>query len=327
MRTKITKRFYKKIWKKVNEFWEEAYPPELDVKQRFEEKKLKSKLEKEELEKEYSQEDIDELMKNTPEWKRSKLVFVKKLEAEKDKESGLEKLGRLLKNNIFRKNEKSSEEMKELEKDPDFQEMQKELDSFREGMDNLKESVKQGVERNVVVKKSREAVEKVKSNLNNDLATFMKEHYKDFDLEIFEKEIAYLFEDCYNSYLNHEIEPIEDLCVAEALGFFKTLIEKQKQGKSHYRYKSIFSVHPPILESSALVSKTPLFVFSIRFYELNCLVSDLDPDNVIEGTHNKKILNDFLIYVMPHPEPDPEKTGHIWSFIKIIERNKVKLLL
>lgn len=35
----------------------------------------------------------------------------------------------------------------------------------------------------------------------------------------------------------------------------------------------------------------------------------------------------MLIYVVPHPEPDIEKSGHKWAIINIIERNKVKLLI
>ena len=36
---------------------------------------------------------------------------------------------------------------------------------------------------------------------------------------------------------------------------------------------------------------------------------------------------DYLLYVIPHPEPNMEKTGHPWAFIKIFERNKVRLLV
>ena len=54
-------------------------------------------------------------------------------------------------------------------------------------------------------------------------------HFRDtgrpFDTEEFEKEIQYIFEQVYSSYLNHELELIEQVCFGEALGYFKSLIE------------------------------------------------------------------------------------------------------
>lgn len=48
----------------------------------------------------------------------------------------------------------------------------------------------------------------------------------------------------------------------------------------------------------------PLFVFSIKFYELYCLVNELDNSQIIEGDEYKKLLNEILLYVCLHPEPD-----------------------
>ena len=73
--------------------------------------------------------------------------------------------------------------------------------------------------------------------------------------------------------------------------------------------------------------KTPLFAFSIKFHELYCLVDKNDPSKVIEGDENRKVLTDIILHVIPHPEPEIEKSGHQWAIINIIQRNRVKLLL
>ena len=38
-------------------------------------------------------------------------------------------------------------------------------------------------------------------------------------------------------------------------------------------------------------------------------------------------MKDYLLYVMENPEGDISKTGYIWCFIKIFERNKVNFLI
>jgi hypothetical protein len=64
----------------------------------------------------------------------------------------------------------------------------------------------------------------------------MKEKYPDFDLVEFELEIQYIFEQLYRSILRHEIEPIESVCLGEALGHAKSIIESQKLKKAHPKF-------------------------------------------------------------------------------------------
>ena len=46
-----------------------------------------------------------------------------------------------------------------------------------------------------------------------------------FDLEEFELEIKFIFEQLYRANLRHDLTPIEPVCLGEALGFFKSIIE------------------------------------------------------------------------------------------------------
>lgn len=84
----------------------------------------------------------------------------------------------------------------------------------------------------------------------------------------------------------------------------------------------------PTLENAIMIKNDePLFVLSIKFYELYCLIDQQNDTHIIEGDEYKKILNEFLLYVCLHPEPNIEQNGHEYVFIKIQEKNKIKLLL
>ncbi len=74
----------------------------------------------------------------------------------------------------------------------------------------------------------------------------------------------------------------------------------------------------PSLENAIIVRDSePLFVLSIKFHELYCLVDKNDESKTIEGDQYKKILNDMLLYVCLNPEPDIEQNGHEYVFIKL----------
>jgi hypothetical protein len=84
----------------------------------------------------------------------------------------------------------------------------------------------------------------------------------------------------------------------------------------------------PVIESSLVANnKEPLFVLSLRFHEIFCLIDNKDPELIIEGDQYRKVLNEIILYVMLHPQPELEVTGHPWAIVKIVEKNRVKLLL
>lgn len=58
----------------------------------------------------------------------------------------------------------------------------------------IKETLKDGMDESLVIKKSRELKEKIKERVNNEVLTFMKQKDPNFDLEEFELEIKYIFE-------------------------------------------------------------------------------------------------------------------------------------
>ena len=76
-----------------------------------------------------------------------------------------------------------------------------------------------------------------------------------------------------------------------------------------------------------MVNGIPLFTFTVRFYSINCLVDKDDPSVVVDGNEFSKTLNDYILHVTYDEMADLEEKGHNWTFIRIFEMNKVKVLL
>lgn len=51
--------------------------------------------------------------------------------------------------------------------------------------------------------------------------SFMKEEDPTFDIENFEKQLQYIFETVYNSYLSHDLDNISLHCISEGLSYFR----------------------------------------------------------------------------------------------------------
>ena len=97
-------------------------------------------------------------------------------------------------------------------------------------------------------------------------------------------EMKFIFEQLYRSALRHDLEPIEPVCLGEALGYFKSIIESQKLKNSVPKFKEIFNLTHPQLESAILANrKEPLFVVSLKFHEIFCLVDKNDEEVIVEG--------------------------------------------
>lgn len=89
----------------------------------------------------------------------------------------------------------------------------------------IKDVMRDNMDESIVMQKGREIKEKIKERVNNDVLTFMKTRDPDFDLVEFELEIKEIFEEVYRSFLKHDLGLIEQVCLGEALGHFKAVIE------------------------------------------------------------------------------------------------------
>jgi hypothetical protein len=54
--------------------------------------------------------------------------------------------------------------------------------------------------------------------------------------------MKFIFEELYRASLKHDLEPIEPVCLGEALGYFKSIIESQKLKNGEPKFKEIFNL-------------------------------------------------------------------------------------
>lgn len=73
----------------------------------------------------------------------------------------------------------------------------------------------------MVLNATVKTVEKIKEKLNADAIEEMRKRDPEFDIDIFEREVQYIFEEVYSAFLKHDIKFIEKVCGAEALAHFR----------------------------------------------------------------------------------------------------------
>ena len=49
----------------------------------------------------------------------------------------------------------------------------------------------------------------------------MRENFPDFNIEVFENEIGFIFEQNFNAYLNHDMKLLKKLAFQKPMDFFK----------------------------------------------------------------------------------------------------------
>lgn len=298
------------IWKTVQSYWKEAFPDEVDIEAKLQQRREIAQKQRELEEKILEGKIIAD--EHIPEWKRGALVKVETQNIEEEDEEDI--VGKL-KDSLFG-DKKGHDEL------GFFEEEITEMQSYHE---NLKENIvnRFSYTDNLVLNKVKYVYDKVKVKLNSDVYIEMRRRYPDFDIEIFEEELKYTFVEMYNRYLKHDLEYIQKVCGADAYATFSSLIQSQKKQSLVHKYTDILNVADFRIDSGMLTeNKTPLFVCTIKLYEIECLVDKNDPDKVVEGNLGWPTYRDFGIFVIPHPKPDIESVGHEWVIIRAEDRAK-----
>lgn len=305
------------VWNSIKSAWFEAFPQEVKVSEILEQRKKKVKLQRKIFSTEWTPEQLSEFEANIPEWKKGAIVFLRHLQTETINSP---KRKSAIKNYIREKYKENA----------DMIELLDELEGVKTSVNIMKGNLQQKIlySNNLIVNTSLNVITKVKEKLNSDAIAEMKKRDPEFDFDLFEKEIRFIFEEMYHEYLKHNIKFLEKICVGEALGHFRQMILEHETKFGVPKYTDILNVSFPILEGSFLnENTTPVFCFSLNFQEISCLVDPKNPDVILDGDESRMSMCDYVLYVTPHPDPDVETVGHGWVFFKIVQRNKVKQLI
>ena len=305
------------IWSSLKSAWEEAFPPEIDIQKRKQAIIEKIKEQKSILNKVYNQEELDLFEARIPLWKKNAIQFVRVVE---DISLNKQKSKKVL-NDYLRKRYANN---------ADFIQLLDELGGLQSSKEIMKDNLKQKIlySNSEVINASIKIMTKINQKLNVDALVEMKKRNPNFDPDIFEKEIRYIFEEMYHEFLMHNMKYLEKICVGEALGHFRELISEHKAKFGVPKYTDILNVSYPLLQQSFVTEdKIPIFCFSINFQEISCLIDPKNPETILDGDEQRMTSLDYAFYVMPHPNPDIESTGHEWLFFKIVQTNKVRQLV
>ena len=301
------------IWKKVQTYWKEAFPEEISIETKIQKRREEAKRQRE-LSEKIAKGDIV-IDEHIPDWKKGALVRIYRAQDEEDNlDYEFEQLNRY-----------RGYASKEEEARPSYHI----LGTGISAISSMKEAAKKKVESqvaftdNAVLIKAKDLLDKVKDKVSTDLHAEMKERYPDFDPEIFEKELKYIFIDMYNSYLRHDLDHLQKVCGADAYSKFGGLIHSQIKKNLVHRYQEILNVADFKIDRGILnEGTTPLFICTAKMYEIECLVDKDEPEKMVEGNLNWPAYRDFVLFIIPHPKPDIETVGHEWVIIKAEDRSK-----
>lgn len=305
----------RQIWQKVKAAWFEAFPQEVDVASLQKRRKETAKLKKTISTLDLSAEQLDALEQEIPEWKRGAVTFLRFLE-QPVSETRRHSVSRYIRDRY--------------KDNPDMLALLDEMEGIKDSVQVMQDNFKQRLlySDSVIVKTSMTAISKMREKLNADAVAEMKRRNPDFDFDTFEKEVRFMFEEIYHEFLRHNAKYLEKVCAGEALGHFRGMINEHQAKFGKPKYTDILNVSFPVLEASFITEdKVPIFAFSMNFQEIYCLVDPKDPESVLDGDERRMVMCDYVVYVMPHPNPDLEAVGHEWLFFNVVQRNKVKQLI
>ena len=314
LQSKLPTRY---IFESLKKAWLEAFPAEIEVSKLFDERRNKIKLQKKIFETEWTPDQLSQFESKIPEWKKGAIIFIRKIQ---DSSVTKPKKRSIIRNYLREK----------YKQNPDMIELLNELEGVGGSFGIMKDNVQQKIlySNNLVVNNSMKLISKVKEKLNVDAIAEMRIRDPEFEFDVFEKEIRFIFEEMYHEFLCHNLKYLERICVGEALVHFRQLINEHQAKFGRPKYTDILNVSFPNLETSFVTDdKVPVFCFSINFQEITCLVDPNDVDTILDGDETRMNYCDYVVYVMPHPNPDLETVGHSWLFFRITERNKAKQLI
>lgn len=300
----------------AKEAWYEAFPAEIDIAQKLQSKRESAKRQNEIQGKVWSDEELMQFENKIPKWKKGAIVFIRKIEEANHKKPRQKFLNEYLRN--------------KYKDNKDFQELLTELEGLKDSAAVMKDNLSQKVlySNNIMVSKTVEVASKINDRLKQDAVILMKSRDPSFDIDILEKEIRYIFEEAYHNYLCHDLKPLESYCSGEVIGHFRVMIQEHLAKFGVPKYTDILGIsYPMLVQSLVTEDKTPVFVFSLNFQEIHCLVDPKDPQTILDGNESRMHRCDYVIYVCPHPNPDVETTGHEWCLMKLVMTNKVKQLI
>lgn len=311
-----------KGWAYFKEVWEETFPdPDKARRERMEKRRKAAKDQREHEERlaAMTPEEIEELEKSIPEWKRQALVVSGSGDAEPEKKSYFGQL----KDRVSQ-----TEAAKKFRESEDFEKLTAMRDNYRQFRSNLSEGVE--TSQSPIVQAGATVADMATQETGCARAISMMEAYDpDFDLNELEIEAAEVFKEFYTNFLAGNLEYLETVSGGVALGLCKAECKRRATEGWRYRYEDLLHCSDATFQLGEISqnNNAPSFQYIVTTQEINCKVSLKDPEEVTEGADDDIMQYQWRFTISRHEEPDIERSGHYWEVTELQKVGELKQLV
>jgi len=310
-----------KIGGYIKDSWDQTFPKDkFQMKAEKVKRKAKELAERERREHvEYSEEELEKLQGDIPQWKRTALMEVN--ENMHERKTLRQKMMSGVKNKFNQTD--VARQLYQSEQFKEYQEVRKEILQFKE---DLKDHMTQS--QNPAVMGTMAIYSTVTSESNTARAIReMRKRVPGFDVFELEMDARGVFCQIYDAFLEGNLDFIKSTCGESALVYFKTLLKKREVDNVYPKYTYLWdSERADIIGGRISAERSqPCFTFTIQVQEIYCNISN-KTKKIVDGGEDKVLRARYNFVLTLHDNPDLEMSGHPWELIEIQPIENVKML-
>ena len=220
--------------------------------------------------------------------------------------------------------------MKKIEESDAFKEL-RETDTYKEWKDEMKESgksyetfkgnVQQKIDssQNPVFKGASVVYNKAKdlSKETSEALGEMKRRDPTFDHLDLEDNGKEIFEQVYTSFLQKDLELLDQLCSDAAQGFFKVHLNVWEFKEIEPKYPFLWHIDTCYFSHANMENGDPHFSFSVVAQQIHCLQYTQENSEGVkeieDGADDRLQTATYMFSQSPNYEADVELIGHSWK--------------
>ena len=247
------KRFLsKKVWEYAKYAWNETFPnheSEFQNKvKKNKEKYAKVQAEKEKYDRDYTPEEYEQMDAAIPEWKKGSITVK---EGQKQRETFSMRIRKKVMDKIS-----NTELYQELQESEAFKEYKKESKDTEKSYDAFRDNVSESIDssQSPVIKGVSNTYTKIKdlSTQTSSALAGMKDIDPLFDIQELEEDAQGIFELTFTTFLEQNMEDLQEMCCDGALAFFKVYLNYWETKECEPKFKFLWNIEKVYFKSTFL---------------------------------------------------------------------------
>jgi hypothetical protein len=154
----------------------------------------------------------------------------------------------------------------------------------------------------------------------------MEAYDPDFDLHDLEKEAGEIFREFYCNFLAGNLDFLDKVSAGPALAVCKAHVKGRATQGAIYMFEEPFDCTEATFQSGEITT-APSFTFIVTTQEIDCKVSIKDEEEIVEGSIDNLLQNQWRYTITRHDNPDIELTGHYWQVSEFAKVGELKQLV